>query len=109
MSTKSRQVCNDFSYKVLILLMSAGVKLRAIREAHHMGRAEFAKTLKITVKSLEKMEMERQRVTEEVFLGIGENFPDFAYWFLTSDTDAKCGHISPEIHQLQVAKKQLEE
>ena len=89
--------------------MSAGVKLRAIREAYHMGRADFAKIIGISVKSLEKMEMERQRVTEEVFLAIGNKFPDFAYWFLTGDTDACNGHISPEIYQLQIAKRQLQD
>jgi transcriptional regulator with XRE-family HTH domain len=86
--------------------MSVGVRLRAIREALYMGRAEFAASLGISVKSLEKMEKERQRVTEEVFVGIGKNYRDFAYWFVTGETEVECGHESPDTYRLGIAERQ---
>jgi len=87
--------------------MPAGLRLRAIRECMDVGRDEFAKNLNIKKKSLEAMEMERQRVTEEVFLGVGKLYPDFAYWFVTGETDANNGHVSPDIHRHLVVTNQL--
>ncbi len=82
-----------------------GQRIRAIRECLGMGRQEFSDKCRIKKKSLENIEMGRQRAHEELITAVADNWPHFAYWLVTGLTQPEAGHVSPEIEEV---RKKLE-
>jgi transcriptional regulator with XRE-family HTH domain len=74
-----------------------GLRVRRIRERLGLGRQAFADQCRIKKKSLENIEMGKQRATEELLVAIGAHWPEYAYWLLTGKTQPEAGHISPDI------------
>ncbi|WP_414673636.1 helix-turn-helix domain-containing protein [Magnetofaba australis] len=76
---------------------SIGEKIRPMREALGLGRAEFAERIGVNRDAVRDIEVGRRRPTEELMEGIGREWPQFAYWLMTGKVDPEHGHISPEI------------
>lgn len=73
-----------------------GIKIRCIREAEGLGRAEFAKLLDISKASLVTIERANYAPRASVLLRVAEAFPHYAFWLLTDKVQEEAGHYAPE-------------
>ncbi len=62
--------------------LKTGDRLRIIRELIGLTQREFASFLGIEMSKLKNIEYKRNRVTEEIYEKIGENFPELLKWFV---------------------------
>lgn len=74
-----------------------GLKIRQIREAEGLGRAEFAKLIGISKASLITVERAQYAPRASVLLAVANAFPQYAYWMLTDQVQKKAGHLAPVV------------
>lgn len=73
-----------------------GLKIRQIREAEELGRAEFAKMIGISKASLITVERAQYAPRASVLLAVAKAFPHYAYWMMTDMVQKRAGHVSPD-------------
>lgn len=78
-------------------LLTAGKRLRALRELMGLSRPQFAELVGMTAKRLENIENELQRMHDEDFEKVCGTFPEFSDWI------AYEGSIEPQSIAWKVA------
>jgi transcriptional regulator with XRE-family HTH domain len=81
-----------------------GERIRPIRDSLGMGRTEFGRLVGVGRKTIENIELGRQRATEDIITEICKQWPQFAYWLVTGNSRPEYGDISPEIEEVRRAK-----
>ncbi len=64
-----------------------GVRIRELRESQNLGRHAFSEMCGVNKRSLENIEMGRQRATEEVIVSVAMVWPNYSQWLLTGNAD----------------------
>ena len=84
-----------------------GERIRPIREALGMGRAEFAQLTGVSKATLISIEHGKQRPSEPVLEAIGRLWPEYAYWLMTGQLPPGDGpdHVSPDIEKQRQGSK----
>jgi transcriptional regulator with XRE-family HTH domain len=70
-------------------------RIRQIREKLELGRQAFADQTGIEKKTIENIELGRQKVYAWHIEAIATEWPQYAYWLVTGQTIPEAGQISP--------------
>lgn len=74
--------------------MDVGKKIREIREALELGRAEFSLKTGIPIGTLTGIEQGRHEPKAGVLISIAQNWPQYAAYLLTDSTNVE--QVNPE-------------
>jgi transcriptional regulator with XRE-family HTH domain len=80
-------------------ITALGSKIRKIREAEGLGRAEFCKITGIPKDSLIRIETKGSEPKSGVLLAVCAKFEKYALWLTTDKVAPEVGQISPEIEE----------
>ena len=82
-------------------------RIRQIREKLELGRQAFADKTGIEKKTIENIELERQKVYAWHIEAIAKIWPQYAYWLVTGHTIPEAGQISPNETENVIKKKEM--
>ena len=71
-------------------------RIRQIREKLGLGRQAFADQTGIEKKTIENIELGKQKVYAWHIEAIAAKWPQYAYWLVTGQTIPEAGQISPD-------------
>lgn len=72
-------------------------KIKEIRKAEGLGRAEFADRVGISKNTLIGIERQGRDPRGETIQKIAEAYPEYAFWLITNKVQEEAGHYSPGI------------
>lgn len=72
-------------------------RIRLLRESTGLGRTLFAREIGMKERTLISIEREGKKPGAEILAAMAEKYPQYMIWLLTGKTDAKAGHISPQV------------
>ncbi len=75
-------------------------RIRILRESTGMGRTLFAREVGLKEGTLKDMEKTTKKPGADILAALAVKYPQYMIWILTGTTDAKAGHISPEIEDV---------
>lgn len=88
-------------------MSSAAERIRQIREKLGLGRQAFADQTGIEKKTIENIELGKQKVYAWHIEAIAAKWPQYAYWLVTGQTIPEAGQISPNDAENIPKKKEI--
>jgi len=82
-------------------------RIRQIREKLGLGRQAFADQTEIEKKTIENIELGKQKVYAWHIEAIAAKWPQYAYWLVTDQTIPEAGQISPDDAENAPKKREL--
>ena len=80
-------------------------KLRAIRDAHGLGRKALSDETGIPIRTIEGIEQRGTIPRTDIAQKICKRWPQYSLWLMTNQVDEAAGQISPEIERARQTLK----